>query len=190
MLIPFGVLSAAGAEVGIVSDYELISTTILGSSAASVTFSSLGDYSSTYKHLQIRFSARSDRSGTNNDNLSLRLNGDSGSNYAFHSLAGDGGSAFTARGTSATRVDFGQMIAGATTTAQSFGSGFIDILDVYATKNKTVRGLAGLNGSNSWIFLTGGVWINTGSVTSLTFGSVSGSNLISGSRFSLYGIKG
>jgi hypothetical protein len=51
---PLGILSAAGAGGGVAGDYELISSEILGTTAASVTFSSLGDYSSTYKHLQIR----------------------------------------------------------------------------------------------------------------------------------------
>jgi hypothetical protein len=49
---PLGILSAAGAGGGVAGDYELISSEILGTTAASVTFSSLGDYAppiSTYK---------------------------------------------------------------------------------------------------------------------------------------------
>jgi hypothetical protein len=60
---PLGILSAAGAGGGgpLASDYELISTQILTSPQSSITFSSLGTYSSTYKHLQVRAVARSTR---------------------------------------------------------------------------------------------------------------------------------
>ena len=45
------------------SSFDLIQTYTLSSNQASVTFSNLGDYSSTYKHLQLRMVAKSNRSG-------------------------------------------------------------------------------------------------------------------------------
>jgi hypothetical protein len=191
-LSALGIFSAAGAGGGVsLSDYELISSTILGSSTSSVSFSSLGTYSSTYKHLQIRWTARSDRSGQDNDVLGITFNGDSGSNYAFHRLGGDGSSVFSEAGTSQTLPVFGYTVAAGTTTSNSFGAGVIDILDPYSTtKNKTVRVLSGLVGGRSWVFLASGLWMNTASATSITLDQLYGPNFIAGSRFSLYGIKG
>jgi hypothetical protein len=80
MLIPFGILSAAGAGGG----YELIETQILGSDAASVTFSSLGSYSSVYKHLQLRWTARTTRVATETQ-IFLRTNSNNSANYSSHS---------------------------------------------------------------------------------------------------------
>jgi hypothetical protein len=189
MLIPLGFLAGSGG--GVASDYELIESVILGSSQSSVTFSSLDTYSSTYKHLQIRWTARSDRSGQDNDVLGIRFNGDSGSNYAFHRLGGDGSSVFSESGTSQTLPAFGYTVAAGTTTSNSFGAGVIDILDPYSTtKNKTVRVLSGLTGGRSWVFLASGLWMNTASATSITVDQLYGPNFIAGSRFSLYGIKG
>jgi hypothetical protein len=94
MLIPFGILSAAGAGGGVAGDYELISSEILGTTAASVTFSSLGDYSSTYKHLQIRAVVR--HSAADNENYTtITFNG---SDFVeTHYLVGLGSSVFAGR---------------------------------------------------------------------------------------------
>jgi hypothetical protein len=186
MLIPLGILAASGA--GLVPDYELISTTVLGGTAASVTFSNLGDYSSTYKHLQIRATARSSRASTV-DGLAVRLNGDSGSNYAQHSLQGNFNSVTSSGATSLTRSVV-SIITGASSTANYFGGVVIDLLDPFSsTKNKTLRGFGGM--ASDFIRLDSGLYINTASVTSITLIQTEGANnLVAGSRFSLYGIRG
>jgi hypothetical protein len=80
--------------------------------------------------------------------------------------------------------------------ANQFGMGVIDILDPYQTKNKTVRALTGFLSSDTagysgtQIKLNSGVFLNTASITSLTLDQAFGSNFQSGTRFSLYGIKG
>jgi hypothetical protein len=168
------------------SHYELISTTVLGVTAASVTFSSLGDYSSTYKHLQIRTTARSSGSGSLGT-INMTINGDTGANYASHVLFGNGSSvnSFGA----ANRTSFGASLhANSGATANSFGASVIDILDPYSTtKNKTVRSFGGVGGAE--VTLNSGHRRNTESVTSFTLTPQSGS-FVSGSRFSIYGIKG
>ena len=89
-LSALGIFSAAGAGgAAFSSDYELISTTILGSSQTSVSFSGLGTYSSTYKHLQLRMVLRGDRNG-GAEGLMGRLNGDTAANYANHTVRGSG----------------------------------------------------------------------------------------------------
>ena len=188
MLIPFGVLSAAGAGGGVAGDYELISTEILGSDQSSVTFSSLATYASTYKHLQIRLAARTNRSGSTGDVLFLRLNGDSGANYARHALQANGSTVISFAGTSANEMALDRL-GSADQAANVFGSIVIDLLDTYSTtKNKTVRGLGGV--ATSIVQLSSGVYLSTSSTTSATLLPGVGTNFVAGSRFSLYGIRG
>jgi hypothetical protein len=186
MLIPFGVLSAAGAGGQVFEDaYELISTTVLTSTAASINFSSLGTYSSTYKHLQIRWSSRA-----GSTQINLKFNGSS-TGYANHRLAGSSTSVFSDGATSAAEIRFSSGSSSTGATANAFSGGILDILDSYSTtKNKTIRTLYGTADSGlNIVNLFSGLWANTSSITSVNFTLPSGSFAI-GSRFSLYGIRG
>ena len=190
-LSALGIFSAAGAGgVAAVSEYELIESTILTSSQASVTFSSLGTYSSTYKHLQIRFVARSDRN-QNADSSFMRFNGDTGSNYSWHSLRVADTSAVASEAATAQSYMRSGRLASDTTTASVFAASIIDILDPYSTsKNTTIRYFDGFMAATSnWIELGSGAWYNTSALTSITLDQVFGTNFVSGSRFSLYGLK-
>jgi len=187
MLIPFGVLSAAAFAPS--GDYELIETVILSSSASEVVFSSLATYASTYKHLQIRATGKTDRTALDTDFLRLRFNGDTGSNYALHALTGGGSSVGSFAVTSTTSVNVERFSGN--TTANYFGAAVVDILDVYSTsKNKTVRSFGGASGPGQLVNFNSGVYLNTSSTTSLTLAVGGGTNILAGSRFSLYGIKG
>jgi hypothetical protein len=190
MLIPFGILSAAGAAVGFESDYELISTTVLGTATASVTFSSLGDYSSTYKHLQLRISARTSGADGNGSYLTLRFNGDSSTVYASHTLYGSGSFVASFANINSPEI-YLHRTPNSTSTANAFGAFVIDILDTYSsTKHKTIRYLSGsgVSTGNFPVTLSSGLWRNTNSVTSIAIAG--DSNLVTGSRLSLYGIRG
>ena len=48
MLIPYGILSAAGAAVATTVTYELIQTVTVGTSASEISFTSLGTYAADY----------------------------------------------------------------------------------------------------------------------------------------------
>jgi hypothetical protein len=184
-LFPLGILSAAGAGGGFSSDYELIETQILGSATSEIVFSSLATYASTYKHLQVRFAARSSSAAIN---LRMRINGNTGSNYAWHYLEGNGSSVASGSGATQTQMSLGVVA----TTANQFSPGVIDILDSYSTtKNKTVRAFQGAqSGANSWVSLTSGFYNSTDSITSVTLIAGPSDTWTSASRFSLYGIKG
>ena len=186
-LSALGIFSAAGAG-GVVAagDYELISTTILGTATSSVTFSSLATYSSTYKHLQLRIAARS--SSASSFSGRLRFNGDTGANYSFKQLLGNGSSVLSTADSCQTGTDI-LPVSNSTSTASSFGGAVIDILDSYSTtKNKTLRSLAGF--ALGAVYLRSGAWYNTASVTSIDLYMQDATNFIAGSRFSLYGIRG
>ena len=190
MLIPFGILSAAGAGGEAGETYELIETTILSSAASSVTFSSLATYASTYKHLQIRAVARMSASSIGATG-SFRLNGDTGANYAHHYLQGTGSAVQSAAGpTSDSEMENIYAMNAANDVSNGFTAAVIDILDAYSTtKNKTVRALSGNVGNESRIRLGSGVRLSTESLTSATMFSTNGVNFIAGSRFSLYGLR-
>jgi hypothetical protein len=194
MLIPFGILSAAGAGVGVAGDYELIETSILTSSASSVTFSNLGTYSSTYKHLQVRAAVRG-TSAAVLIGLRARLGTasiDTSANYSRHQLFGSNGSVSTAAAPNATEM-FAGAVTAANATENSFGAVVIDLLDVFSsTKNKTIRTLGGHasgTGTNAIIVLESGNWRNLNPVQLVEL-LPSGGNFGIGSRFSLYGVKG
>lgn len=178
----FNSFSAGGG--GAAADYELISTTVLGSSAASVTFSGLGTSAAAYKHLQIRIVAHIDTAG--NGDTFMRMNGDTGSNYAWHQLYGDGTSAGSYGIASRTSGYIGTT-PGNTVGTSNFSAYVIDILDFASTsKNTTLRSF---NGVTYQVQLASAAWLSTAAVTSLNITSGS-ANFVTGSRFSLYGLKG
>lgn len=182
--IPFGIYSAAGAGGGGPagpSSYELIESSILLSNTASITFSSIPQ---DYKHLQLRFVARSTAS---NGTLIVRFNNDTGANYTLHRLTGNGTSV-TSGGFIGLNKAVYAAIPGTADSTGSFGIGIVDILDYNSNvKNKTVKTLTGKILQS--IELSSDLWINTGAITSV---EITDENLIylAGSRFSLYGIKG
>jgi hypothetical protein len=183
-LFPLGILSAAGAGGAVAGSYDLLETQILGSNQSSVVFSSLGTYSSTYKHLQIRLVANCTTSAANQF---LRVNGDSGNNYAWHYLEGSGSAVFSGGGGSLNYIGWGVTNA----DSNNFTASVIDILDPFSTtKNTTVRSFTGSARANpNWVGLYSGAWFNTASVTSISLG-FGVQNLLTNSRFSLYGLKG
>jgi hypothetical protein len=171
------------------NSYESIATVTVGStSVADVTFSSIP---STYKHLQIRYLAKSARTDNTLDELNLRFNSDTGNNYAEHSVFGNGSGAFTGANTSQSNIELGQGWLGTSAGGSQFGVGVVDVLDYTNTsKNTTVRVLGGLdmNGSGR-VGLGSGLWMNTNAVTSITLYAQNG-NIVQYSQFALYGIKG
>jgi hypothetical protein len=172
--------------------YESIATvTVGGGGAADVTFTSIP---ATYTHLQIRGFARTSRATFGVDALRYQLNADTGSNYSWHHLRGDGSATEASAGTSISYME-SQRILG-TTTGASFGALVMDILD-YKDTNKytTVRVLGGVDvngtvgGIGGAVMITSGNWRNTNAVTSIKlYGDAA--NFAEYSQFALYGIKG
>ena len=183
-----GILNSQAAGGGGAGAYDLLESTTLSTSAASVTFSGLDAYSD-YKHLQIRAVVRTDRTSVQ-DGVTFIFNGDNAANYSYHRLYGDGSSVGSSAGVSASF-----MYAFVTTdngaTADNFGAMVMDILDPFDTsKFTTARTLGGIQeGTNSWINLASGNWRNTDALTSITLDQTTGPNFIAGTRFSLIGIK-
>lgn len=186
MLNALAAIHGAGAAAA-TSSYESIATVTL-SSSGTVTFSSIP---STFTHLQLRYLARSARTGATTDDLAIRLNSDGGANYARHRLTGDGATAAASGQASVNEISYNQ-ISTTDSTASIFGVGIIDLLD-YKNTNKytTVRTLCGhdQNGSGGVRF-NSGLWMNTAAVSTIYLFASVGTNFVANSKFALYGIKG
>lgn len=176
----------ASSQPGANNSYESIASFTVGSTPANITFSSIP---ATYKHLQIRGIMRSSAGG-GTDFLQIIANGDTGTNYAYHSVRGNG-SAASAGGAGST-VFYGSIDYPASgAAANTFGALTLDLLDYTNTnKFKTFRILAGAdtNGSGMISFISG-LWRNTNAVTSISINAASAS-FSQYSSFALYGIKG
>lgn len=184
----WGILAASGA--GAAGAYEHLESVILTGSQSTVTFSNLGTYSATFRHLQIRGVARTDRAGTAADIITMIFNGDTATNYSDHYLIGDGSGVSSSNATSQNNMEFATAY-GATGTTNAFSPFVCDILDWSSTsKNKTIRTLSGQPTNYNQIGLYSGLWRSTAAITSITLDQIGGTNFVSGSRFSLYGIKG
>ena len=186
MLIPFGVFSAGA---GVSNSYELISTTLISTNTASVTFDVTG-LGSTYKHLQIRFTARQS-AAQSMSGINTNVNGDTAANYSMHRLYGTGSSVSSDAPGTPNNSNFQiSGIAAANDTASAFSVAVFDILDAFNTnKYKTFRSLSGGANGASQIYLNSGNWRNTAAITTIAF-TPQGTNFVAGSRFSLYGIRG
>jgi hypothetical protein len=184
-LFPLGLLSQGGGG-GAAGAFELISTQILTGTASSVTFSSIPG---TYKHLQLRVTARSSSTG-NATGLLVRCNGVSGTSYSTHNLYGPG-SGLASEGFANLDAFYRLSIPDDGLAANAYGGQIIDIMDYsLTTKNKTLRANTGYIASGVQnINLVSGAFNSTNAVTSLSLTPQAGL-LKSSSRFSLYGIQG
>jgi hypothetical protein len=191
MPIPLGVLAVAGAgAAGGASSFDLLETVVTaGTTTADITFSSLNTYSD-YKHLQIRYTVKFNSGTTGTTAMNVQLNADTAANYSRHFLQGTGASVNSVGSANTSNI---QLFDAATRPSETdnYGAGVIDILDFSSSnKNTTIRALHGaLTPSESYIYLSSGVWRNTAAVTSIKLFSVSGFNYSANCRFSLYGIK-
>jgi len=191
MSLILGILDSGGAAAGAAGSYESIATTTVGSGGtATITFSTIP---STYSHLQVRFIGRSSNASAGTDNLQIRINSDSGSNYSEHYVAGDGASASASAQSSITNLVLRECLSRNGNSASIFSVGVIDFLDYTSTnKNKTMRALFGhdRNGAG-YVALGSGLYFATpAAITSLSFTVQSSNNFTEYSQFALYGIKG
>jgi hypothetical protein len=186
MPIPLGILAVAGAGGGGGAAFEQIATTLISTTTASVTFTSGGAWDA-YKHLELRVTGR--HSGTFGGSLRLIYNGAAmGSSYNWHRLEAYDGSG-PKSGYSANEHLIG-FLPGNSIASNVFGASIAQILDINGSKNKTTRALNGMAATSAnQITLTSGLYMSTTALTEIT-ASVVGLSFLTGSRLSLYGIKG
>lgn len=164
------------------STYTPIATQTLGSAAASVTFSSIPQ---TYTDLVIIGNCGISNAGVT---LSLRFNGDTGSNYFEHTMAGNGSTISGSKALSITNaycndtVAFNSVLEGNITININNYSNTTSYKSVLGRVNRTSTG--NYPGAAIWA----NSWNSTSAITSIVIFPTDGSNIISGSTFTLYGI--
>lgn len=181
-------VTPANPDVGVY--YPLSAITVGTNAPALISFTNIP---ATYTHLQLRGIARSATTGSGgNFGTYIRINSDSGNNYAFHQLWGNGSSVQASAGTSQNVIYTLHAGPRAGDLANAFSAQIIDFLD-YANTNKfkTVRTLGGHNLNNTSaqrIALTSGLWRSTSAISRIDF-YVEG-NIGQFTEMALYGIKG
>jgi hypothetical protein len=168
------------------STYSPIATTTLGSNQTTITYSSI---SASYTDLLLVIAGRGTRTGNTVDTL-LRYNSDSGSNYSYTHLYGDGSSAASDRASNQTSATAGFWIPAASTSSGIFSAMTLHIFNYSnTTTNKTsiVResqqsNTGGLPGASV------SLWRNTAAINRIDL-SLGVGDWATGSTFTLYGIS-
>ena len=161
--------------------YEPIATTTLGSTATSITFSSI---SSAYTDLI----AIATVSASSPDDLRFRFNSDTNNSYSWTTLFGTGSSpgSYRASNVSSGAADYyGTPSSTAGATVQIIQ--FLNYSNSTTYKTAIARGARSDSGTDATVSL----WRNSDPITSITFG-LGGSFSLSfaiGSTITLYGIK-
>jgi len=146
----------------------------------------------TFTHLQVRAFVH-DSGASSPADIALRVGSsttttDSGNNYAYHRLGGDGSSAFASAATSSSFISCAYCPgSGISSTIMSVA--IVDILDYTNTnKYKTVRSMGGYDANGSgYANFHSGLWLNTAAIQSLLiFGGSGGTSAYN--TFQLYGI--
>lgn len=157
----------------------LANITLANSTNASVTFSSIP---ATYRDLVVIVNAIA---SVSNIQARFRLNGDTGTNYSYVRMSGNG---TTATSVGITALSLGQLSAIAAATTTGALQIKMDILDYTQTnKHKTIISRADQPANATEAFSNR--WASTAAVTSVTILTNSG-NWAIGSTFALYGIAG
>lgn len=161
--------------------YTALANITLGSSASTVTFSSIP---ATYRDLVLVCSAAVTSTG---DTIRLRFNGDTGNNYNWVFMNGTGSVASSSSQSNQAQLDFTASV-GLPTVVGRYNT-ILQIMDYSATdKHKTTLSRTNQN-EDTYPGVTGlaGRWASTSAVTSMVI-FPSTFSFIAGSTFALYGI--
>jgi hypothetical protein len=167
------------------SSRQLISSQVLTSTAATVTFSAIPG---TFKDLVLRISARTNNADVNKT-IRVNLNSDTAGNYSATELrTNNGTTVFSARDTGVTYLNQ-YLVNGATSTSNTFGS--LELyLPSYTANQKKPIGVFFVREDNATaadIYSTANLWQGTAAVSSIAI-SATTDNFVSGSSFYLYGL--
>jgi hypothetical protein len=160
--------------------YEKIATTTLGSASGSISFTSIP---STYTDLRISFTGTDDASA--GYTLRLNYNSDTGNNYSFTRLNGDGSSA-----SSSSNATIDYIFCGSLPSANVPMFCGIDIFSYAGSTFKTalITSATDRNGAG-YINQNIGLWRSTSAITSVQLALYSPGAFKIGTTATLYGIK-
>lgn len=184
MPIPLGILDFPSG--GGVAAYDLLDTTVLSSNASYIELTGLDSYTD-YRHLQLRWTFRSNRSSSQ-DAVYFYVNSDfNTSNYMLQYLYGNGSSLSASYANpNSLQVDIAPAAGG---TGSIWSSAIMDVLNYKDTNNKTTfRTMSGSVGSTKQLVLWSGLYIQHDAIDSVWFQPYGGS-FVTGSRLSVYGVR-
>ena len=168
--------------------YTLIQAVTVGSDgAASINFTSIP---ATYTDLLIKLSARGDAAATTWQNVRLRFNSDSGSNYTHITLAGLDTTVATATQTTVyNRFSYAPY---ANVTASIFSNSEYYIPNYTSANNKSMSYDSSAENNSSSVYalaFSAGVWTNSAAISSIAITPDPGGNWVQYSTAYLYGIS-
>jgi len=168
--------------------YTLISSNVLASNAASVTFSAIP---ATYTDLVLRFSVRSTFAGANIGTY-YTLNSDTSSLYSETFMFGTGTTVTSSRNSGVASSVNSTSVNGSTSTASTFTS--LELyLPSYTSTTSKPWSLFNAREDNSatvnCIQAMAGLYRNTSAITSITITPTGASSYVTNSSFYLYGIS-
>ena len=163
------------------STYSTIATTTLGSAQANVTFSSFSGY--TDLELVCNYGL-----ATAGNTLAIQVNSDTGTNYSWTWVFGDGSSATSARSSNTSSIPLISLLGSENALTTQVNVKFQNYANT--TTNKTLLARGGRANANNYPGSGAlvGLWRSTSAITSIKLFDPNASNIISGSTFTLYGI--
>lgn len=161
--------------------YVALATQTLASTTSSVTFTGI---SQDYTDLVLVVSARS-TNGSGDDSMYFQVNSDTGSNYSWTRVLGNGSSASSYRLSSQTAGTF-DGVAGGSTASGTYNTMVLNFQNYSNTSTyKTILGRSGTAGA--YTLAAANLWRSTSAITSIYLTLAAGS-FAAGSTFSIYGI--
>jgi hypothetical protein len=162
--------------------YEPIATNTLGSAAATVTFSTI---SGAYTDLVLVTNLKTT---TTSQEVTVKINNDTGSNYSLTNLRGDGSTAASLRRSSQTVGNISKEISPNTAFEFLSVSTFMNYSNATTYKTWLSRNNRASASNAPGTEALVGLWRSTSAITELVIG-LTGGNFDTGSTFTLYGIK-
>jgi hypothetical protein len=165
--------------------YDKIASTTLSSAATNITFSSIA---ASWTDIKIVMMA-ADNTSQNSD-IRLRFNSDTGSNYSATILRGNGVAPSSYSRTNYSYIEAGRIAGSSQTNVYSLI--MIDIFSYAGSTNKTtlVEFNSDFNdtGGNSRVGRIAGLWRNTAAITTIDLSNSGGNDFKAGTTATLYGI--
>ena len=169
--------------------FELIASATAGSGgSASFDF---GSIPATFTDLLIDISTRDTATNVGSE-LKIRFNSDTGANYNWRRIYGDGGTVYSQSGSGIgapyTSFVLAGYSSGASTTSNTFGSTLIYIPNYLSSNYKSISSdsVSENNAAGAYQALTAGIWNNTSAINAI---SIFGLSFVQYSTAYLYGVK-
>ena len=167
---------------------KIASASVGSGGASSIDFSSIP---STYTDLQVLISARGDvSSGSNADDISLRLNNDSGANYSYKGITGTGSTSGSFSLSGETQFTYIAFAGSSNATSNTFGNNSIYLPNYAGSTQKPISAdvVTENNATLTYMRLNAGLWTGTAAINRMTL-TIVGGNFVQYSTATLYGIS-